>query len=294
MQDNSIIESLVLIKLKISSWTSKREHRREARELETNRGAANGTVSVKAEYLEEKYRHLIGTASSHLRSFFNDNTLPWMDGGYRIVPVEKYQSLMDSLAQVIREEWEPAVLVLSSSYDAIKLAAQSRLSELYDPANFPAPGDFAGSYAVDIQRSAVQKADDARIAGMSESALAEIRDSIRAQQSEALSKATESLIKRVREMMMEIIDRVSRDKKGTHYKSLWSNLRALVAVLPQLNINGDPRITKAVDNINERIARWPAEYMRQSKSARDTVATAAAGILQDLNSTVSSASVEVE
>jgi len=294
MQDNAIIESLVLIKLKISSWTSKRENRREARELETNRGAANGTVSVKAEYLEEKYRHLIGTAASHLRSFFNDHTLPWMDGGYRIVPVEKYQSLMDSLAQVIREEWEPAVLVLSSSYDAIKLAAQSRLSELYDPANFPAPGDFAGSYAVDIQRSAVQKADDARIAGMSESALAEIRDSIRAQQSEALSKATESLIKRVREMMMEIIDRVSRDKKGTHYKSLWSNLRALVAVLPQLNINGDPRITKAVDNINERIARWPAEYMRQSKSARDTVATAAAGILQDLNSTVSSASVEVE
>lgn len=69
---------------------------------------------------------------------------------------------------------------------------------------------------------------------------------------------------------------------GVFRDSLVENLRDLVKVMPSLNITGDPELDALSDRLSQ-LAKYDAETLRNSDTAREKVANEAKRILEDIH-----------
>jgi Protein of unknown function (DUF3150) len=284
--NQSITKRAMLVSLNIQQWTGAKHDRKVSQEVAI---AHNSDVSMGryrkllvAKESLERLRQLTSTA----RQEHYKRTLPWSDGGTRILSSEAYFEYAEKMRELGRE-WEPAVDEFLAQYPQVIAEARGRLNGLFNEEDYPTPANMRRKFSFTFSVLPMPTAKDFRVE-LGDAETKRVRAEIEESVNESLRVAMNDVWERLRDVVSRMVERLraySMTEKGVSNPfrdSLVTNIRELLDVLPSLNITQDANLTEVAQKIGAELCRYDADTLREDTSARERTADAAEAILKQM------------
>jgi hypothetical protein len=276
MTTNALSERAMLASLNIRRWSPALTDKKITHEVATSHAVSEkragkyrkNAIDVKAPSFQA-----VVSAASELRNQHYFYTLPWSQDGARILPsavFEKYSNEMRKL----RLSFENCVRGFVDDYPRLMLVAKRELNGMYNEADYPT--NVAAKFGVDIAFMPLPDAQDFR-ASLSESAVSEIKKGIEAELQKTTQLAMHEPYERLYTHISRMVERLS-DKKAIFRDTLVTGLADLCAILPGLNLMGDPQLDDLRKRAESLIANVDPQDLRDVPAVRRDVARKAAEI----------------
>lgn len=263
-----IVRTLIAVKLSVSQWTGNLVDRAKSRKIEADNNAEHGTASVVLHYLPPDARKRLGTAVSQLKDAWNRHTLPWEDGGWRVVPAAQYLKLLDTIAP-FKAEFDAAVSAIVDAYPQIEAEARRRLNGMFDASRFPTQEELRGKYGAEQTEKPIPLAGDLRVEGLSVAAMQQVQKSVEQQIHASIQGTVRHIIDCLAELVQDGIGRLSKaNQEGTRYGGLAAQARKICGPLRELNITGDAELARLIDDTEKAITFYSGDSLRDSETCR--------------------------
>jgi len=282
-QGQEAVRHLVMVKMTISAWYGRATDDGLSREVEQNKGADTGSMGVVVSLLPKMIAHELGCAVSQLRGKWNERTLPWEDGGWRVVRADRYMALMESV-QEYRDALQSATDKIVSTYDQILVEQKDKLNGAFNPDLYPSRSQLEEKFGVYFSSRAIVPAGDMRIEGLPEDQMKSIRNAVQEEYKAQIQTAVNSIIGKVRKLAEDMITRLTKkEQKGTRYTGLIELTKRTVESLKELNILGDPKIEELLNTAEAKLTEYDADSIRTDKKVRRLVEENAKAVLSELD-----------
>ena len=267
----------MLARLSISAWTARKHDKSVSAEVEATHGAHDAGRFNKL-LVSKALLEPLAKLGGEVRKYHYANTLPWNDGGDRLLPSILFMAYTDQIRE-FKRQFAKLVSELTHAYPAEVQTARNRLGSMYNPADYPDVSELYGRFDISIEFEPIPNAKDFRV-DVSDEAADEIRNQITNSVNLRQQEAVKDCYRRVREVVSKIHERLSVED-AMFRDTLIENARDLMAVLPGLNITDDPALTALHGEINELLMVEPTT-LRNSPTKRKETADAADAILAKL------------
>lgn len=267
----------MLVELTIRQWTARKHDKKVSREVDQGHGAQNAGRYNK-QLIEKGALESVAKQAAAIRTFHYARTLPWGNNGQRLLPAKFFMEYRTELIK-LRDEFNRNVNNFMLLYPQLVAEARTRLGTLYDPTEYPPATDVRLSFGVEFEIFPVPTAGDFRVDVASEER-SEITAQIEAATLERQAGATKACYVRVRDVLQRMKQQCVAGKTRIT-DSLVADARDLTSALDDLNIAGDPELTR----VNEEIRRdllIDAEDLRRDPKARQAVGDRASELLDSL------------
>jgi hypothetical protein len=291
MTTNSLAERAMLASLNIRRWQAALTDKRITTEVATHHAVDEkraGKYHKNAIDVRAPSFQTVVTAASDLRNRHYFYTLPWGQDGARILPAAIFEEYSEEMRK-LRGAFERAVKSFVDDYPLLKLAAKRELNGMYDESDYPT--NIAAKFGVDIVFMPLPDAHDFR-ASLSEATVAEIKEGIAAELQKTTKLAMREPYERLYTHISRMVARLS-DKKAVFRDTLVTGLADLCAVLPGLNVTGDPQLEELRKRAEMMIAHVDPQDLRDVPSLRNNVARQAADIQHVMAGFMGTATSEV-
>ena len=281
-----ITHKAMLAAVHISIWTATKHDRKVSRDVADRHGAReragryNKQLLMGAGRLEE-----LRTLAGQIRQHFYKITLPWSDEGFRLLPSH---FLFDLTARMREFEagFSSGVEQFLAVYPDYIREAKAELGSLFREEDYPSTAELRGKFSVKLEILPVPTGDDFRVV-MSAEEQARIAREIDANVRQSLTRGTEELWKRLREVVSHMVDRLGEPEARFH-ASLVTNISDLASLLPQLNVNQDPDLERFATQIRDRLCNYTAQDLKKHDVLRVSTAAEAAGIVARMDEVLES------
>jgi hypothetical protein len=269
-----IRDRLVLVRLRISSWTGKVASKQAARSAEEIHHAERGEVFAKIYQISNTYTGQIEKITRGLYRWFHESALPWGEGGWRIMRVESFLEAADHVREAQDEISACArdIFGRPETYAAIKADSKQRLGSLYDEATFPTPDELIERYGATLLKDVVTNTEDVRLAGLSDTDLEEFRHSIEDELTSSLDGAMIELVARLRELVAGFMDKIetvnSNPNRQPRFGKILAAMRDSIEILRRLNLTANPKIADAITTVETTLANRNADALNWEKPER--------------------------
>ena len=278
-------ERAMLVSLSVSIWSARKHDSRISDKVAAEHGADRSMGRYAKHLFPRELLTAVNAANTALREHHNLNTLAWGDDGTRILPAANYLGYQ-AQQQALEDTFGRAVRDFVASYPAYVETARTALNGLFDARDYPPPGRIAEKFAVRRHFLPVAQADDFRVR-LGEAEVARIRGEIETRTADLVANAHRDLWQRVQAVTSRLVERLSAfqvdPKTGGRINpfrdSLIENIRALLEIMPRLNITGDARIEQVRQDLAEQVACHDPEALRDNDFLRADVVDAASDIL---------------
>ncbi len=267
-------EKSMLVELTIHKWTATKHDKNVSTEVERAHSASNAGRYNKR-LIDKAHLAAIEAAASSLRRTHYSMTLPWNDGGQRILPsvlFMEYRAAIDDR----KREFMQHVQKFLGLYPQLVQDARTRLSTMYDPQDYPDVSDIGKLFGVTTDISPVPSANDFRV-----DIAVEAQDEVREQINETVRVRQKAAMQECWSRMKEIVTRIAEQcskEKGVIRDSLMENALSYTRLLDGLNIGNDPDLADAGRQLRDLIVHPDA--LRTNPSERKRVADGATAILE--------------
>lgn len=280
--NENVIESLAKVRLSIRAYTAARRSAEIEREVEASHNADNA-VRAKLVVIGADWTAPITKIQSAARAEFYRRTLPWEDGGWRVIPAAQYLKLEDGIA-TLRGQLRSAVADMLSHYDDILADSKRRLNGLFQTVEFPSLSRLSAAYDMDFGCYPVQSPNDARIIGIGEAQQEKMREKMRADYSAQVRDGVVSLCERIRDVVLEASARFGEsDGKGQRLSRLIARAKRVADEVRTLNITEDGRLKDIADRLENTIGAIPPDAANEVPALRQAAHNAAVNILDAVN-----------
>jgi hypothetical protein len=293
-----LTEKAVIVRHTVTgrSYGRTKQDKNLADKVASEHGAQKGGKAVKASkvLIDPSFTEKLGEIGGKAYQAHIQGTLPWDDEGYRILPTANYFPYMAEQGRY-RDQYRAAVADFEAHYpDAIE-DAQRRLGDLFDRSNYMAPGNLFArhpttdqylrfcvghpQHGIDIQP--LPSKADIRVK-MHGDEVSRIQAQIEARVQRTVTMAMQDLWGRLRAPIETLATRLGSYNEGDikRFESAWiENVRAIVEIVPKLNLTGDAGLIEMVADAQHLLLRWNADQMRVSKPTREMVKDSANAIL---------------
>jgi hypothetical protein len=276
-----ITQRAMLAAVHISIWTATKHDRKVSRDVANQHGAQeragryNKQLLMGAARLED-----LRTLAGQIRQHFYKVTLPWSDEGLRLLPSHFLFDLTARMRE-FKAEFSSGVEQFLDIYPSYIQEARAELGSLFREEDYPSVDELREKFSVNLEILPISTGDDFRVT-MSAEEQARIAREIDANVRQRLTKGTEDLWKRLREVVNHMVDRLNEPESRFH-TTLVTNIHDLVSLLPQLNVNQDPDLERFATQIRERLCNYTAQELKKDDSLRTSTAVEAAGIVAQMD-----------
>jgi hypothetical protein len=276
-----ITERAMLAAVHISIWTAVKHDRKISREVAHQHGAHVGAGRYNkqllngAENLDE-----LRTLAGRIRQHFYKITLPWSDEGFRLLPSNFYFDLMARMRE-FEASFEQGVDNFLAVYPHYIDQVRPELNGLFREEDYPSADKLREKFGVKLEVLPIPSGADFRVQ-MSAEEQARVAREIDANVRQSLTRGTEDLWKRLREVVSHMVDRLNEPESRFH-ASMVTNVCDLVEILPRLNITGDPDLNRLADEVRQRLCNYSSQDLKKHDLLRDTTATDAADIVAQMD-----------
>ena len=204
-----------------------------------------------------------------------DERFPAWDGSYRLIPKSRMSEQWDWEDQVASENKELYRIAIDSVFDAkerdrIELHEGAEAS-VYNASLYPSEEEMLERYCFEFHAGQIpDPSRDVRV-GASADQVERFRNELSAQQNNSAKEAHLTLIKRVEEQLLRVVDRMENydgKKKGSFNDTLIPNLLQIANVLGEVNIYDDPAVTTIADQIAEKFNGISSSDLRGDEDMR--------------------------
>jgi hypothetical protein len=289
-----ITNRAMLAAVHISIWTATKHDRKVSRDVANQHGAQeragryNKQLLMGAARLED-----LRTLAGQIRQHFYKVTLPWSDEGLRLLPSHFLFDLTARMRE-FKTDFSAGVDQFLEVYPSYIREARAELGSLFREEDYPSVDKLREKFNVNLEILPISTGDDFRVT-MSAEEQARIAREIDANVRQRLTKGTDDLWKRLRDVVSHMVDRLNEPESRFH-ATLITNIHDLVSLLPQLNVNQDPDLERFATQIRARLCNYTAQDLKKDDLLRTSTAAEAAGIVAEmdelLESRLSQSSVE--
>jgi hypothetical protein len=227
-------------------------------------------------------------ASVQARMILWENSLPWKDDGWRLLPSAAYMTF----SAKIREQHaalDAAVDALLARYDELKKQARADLNGLYREQDYPSPADVRARFGIAVEFAPLPSGNDFRLELPDEERRV-IADSVTRRVAEAIDVAMrdawDRLYQAVRHMGERIAARAEAEraegkdgKLPPFHRSVVTNLIETAEALGALNVTGDPSLEAMRQRVIEELGGFSVEDIKTDDLARIEAAARVDSIL---------------
>lgn len=254
----------LLARLSIGVWSG-RLHDEDVSEAARRRfGADEGAGSYTKQIIAPKFLNGVAKAARTAKSVHELLTLPWQDGGTRIMTVQAYNSDYMNRMRTSRTQFEQEVRTfLNGAYSEAIDEARVRLKMMFKQEDYPTAEEAKGRFSFDIEVMKVPEAADFRVKLSDKSTNLIVRD-IEKRTNERIRNAQRDVFGRVFEVVEHMSTKLReyRNNEGTFKDSLVYNVQELAEMLPMLNVTDDPRITELGERLKNELAEHSPTILR--------------------------------
>lgn len=283
----------MLATLKISKWGGEKKDQSITQEIAQSKDANARLVSGHKKLIEApsfaRISTVAGKARNHVHYVY---TMPWADNGARILPVELYSRYMQEMA-LVQDEFDSAVDDFIAEYPTLIKAAelkQSGLGTAFNLSDYPSPQALRNHFRLEAKIRPIPEGRDFRVS-MTDEVIKGIQQDLDAEVTEAFMGATRSVYRRIAEVVTSMCEGLERHgqkapgaKKAKGFKDASiENVIKLVEILPDLNVAGDPVLSKLANDMANKLTRYTAEDYREDEALREQTIKDAKAILSEVD-----------
>lgn len=269
----NLSDRALLVQLSVSQWTARKYDKKVTNEV----ASAHGTTTVAGRYNKSllpmnDYLDRVHKKTTHIRTKFYENTLPWGIEGTMMLPTSNYLQLMTDFRKE-KGEWQYLVNEFVSNYDQLRLDAKRLLGSLYDDADYPDESDVARKFNMDMAIFPVPNTDF-RVAIASDE-LTRIQQDVEKRIADAQTTAMKEVWDRLYERVKHMAEKLA-DPKAIFRDTMVENTKELCALLPRLNFMDDPNLEQLRLQVEGSLLKHPEALRNDPDLRRDTAAEAKA------------------
>jgi len=289
-----INKTSVLVDLNISTWTGRKLDKRVSDEIDaskntkTRAGNYNKHLLAGTAKLEE-----VAKIAGAVRTWHYQQTLPWSDGGSRLLPMKNFFEYKQTLGMLERQ-FNDAVEAFLQDYPQLVSAAAFQLGDLFDRSEYPDAEKLRYKFRFRYAFTPVPDIGDFRVDAGEETKREleeQYRNSFEEKLNDALKDIWERLHTTLSHMSEKLADaqtpRVAKD--GTENRtqifrdSLITNATELCGLLSKLNVTNDPKLEDARRTLENTLSGVTPQSVRDSDDVRHTVKKRVDEILSTLD-----------
>lgn len=276
----SLRDRALLVRLSVSRWCGRRKDVNAARTVTDAAEAKREAVNVTKSLIDGPSFRRVQTLAATLRNFHYDQTLPWEDGGRRLIPTAKFDSYWSEIEK-IREQFNLAVDAFLKTYGVLKIQARSNLGTLFDEQDYPPVTVLRNKFRVGVVAYEMPS-EDIRVTASAQ-ALERIRKDLADEADRATVLATKDLYKRA----LGLVDRMAEtlgNPNAVFRDTLVNNLISFLDFLPDFNdlfSESDPELVRLHERLKALVIE--PDTLRTDPAARTATAKAAGHLAGDVS-----------
>ena len=266
-----VARAAMLVTLNVSIYSGRKKDARTQAEVVAakNSGSSRAASVYKALFSDNPELDAITKFQARARARHYQLTLPWQDGGARLLPTK---ALLDYTQEMNRysAEFDRLVDTFLNRYDTSVAAAAFKLGTLFDRDEYPTREQAAGKFRFEIAYAPVPSSGDFRL-DIEAEVQQELVDKFERRLETQLAAAQQDAWSRMHEVLTRLKDRLTLDEEGKRKKfhdPMVTNAQELCVLLTQLNVTNDPALEKARQQLEEAMAGVDPQELRKEESAR--------------------------
>lgn len=279
-KEMNIRKKAVLTTLNVSAWTARKYDRKVSENIEEQYRATEAGRYNKL-LISKDFLKNIEKITSSARSYQYKVTLPWTDGGYRLLHKRVYFDYMAEMAKY-QDQFNSEVRIFLDNYSANIDEARERLADMFNFDDYPTIDNLKTrfNFTVTITPIPSQFDTDLRV-GFSDETMEEIEENIKDRLEESTRHAVRNLGERLYKVVEAIVKRLS-NVDAVFRNSLVENVRELCDLFPILNITEDPEMDELFREVKDKLTVFEPEELRANANTRYKVASEAQSILDKM------------
>lgn len=287
MESVNISDRAMLVRLSVSQWTAAKNDRKVNKEVADNHNSAEDMGKFKKSLVAKEALKKLSDIRTELRDFHYTHTLPWIDGGSRILSSTGSIGYFKEMNKKVAR-YQSATDELIDSYDSLVEEARVKLNGLFDSADYPPISQIRSKFGVTMEIDPVAVASDFRVK-MSEAEVNSIRGQIERAGQQRLQEAMKDIWTRIQRVVAHMVDRLKSYEvtpegkvKNKFHDTLITNVTDLLDILPSLNITDDANLSLFGERIKKELTVYTPDQLRENVKAREETAAKAADILSKM------------
>jgi len=272
----------MLVNISLSVWTGRKLDKQVSAEVDV----AKSTKTRAGNYHKNLFAGVdelaaVGRISGKIRNWLHEQTLPWSDGGDRLLPMPNYMDFKAQL-RVYEDEFKAAVKIFCDTYSTLISAQAFTMGALFDRSEYPDVADIADKFDMRYTFSPVPEVGDWRV-DVNEADKKELAEQYKKAYDDRLSFTTKELWDRLHGVLTHMADRLADTPDGERKifrDSLLETPVKLCELLTKLNITNDPKLEAARKILEAAVCNIDIKDLRESDGARLEVKTQVDEILK--------------
>jgi hypothetical protein len=284
----SIDQKAMIVKLHISAWKGRKKDDRVTAKTNLDHGAKDGAGVYHKHLLAKKHLASVQQAESAARAFHQRNTLPWKDGGDRLLPSKNFLRYNKGMRD-LKQRFENAVAKFLNQYPSLVTDAKQVLGSMYQKTEYPNTTEIEDYFKFFTDIEPVPVADDFRVQ-LNELEVKKIKKEIEDRNIRDQKEANKDLWQRIYSGVKAMADGMSDEtdatgkilKKGRVYDAYVNNLKSLAEILPDLNIDDDPNLNKMAKEVKDSLTQHTPGQLRKDATLKQDTAQKAQEIIDKM------------
>ena len=263
----------LLVQLSVSQWTARKYDKKATQEVASSHGVQSAVGRYNKSLLPmNDLLDRVHKKTTHVRTKFYENTLPWGVEGTMMLPTSNYLQFMTDFRKE-KSEWQYLVDQFVGNYDQLRLDAKRMLGSLYNDADYPDENEIARKFKMDMAIFPVPSTDF-RVSIASDE-LTRIQQDVERRVQEAQTVAMKEVWDRLYDRVKHMAEKLA-DPKAIFRDTMVENTKELCALLPRLNFMDDPNLEQLRLQVEGALLKHPDALRNDPDLRRDTAAEAKA------------------
>lgn len=278
-QKNNLCEKAMLVSVSFSFWTGKTKDRKVTAEVIVTKKSARDAGAWLTNLVSKHDLRNVESARGKVRETHYKYSLPWMDGGLRILPSAMFMKYRQEMSKAIAEH-DKALAAFLRDYPTIVKHAKKRLGALLEGKRLPETWEVKRKFAIRQDILPIPSMGDFRCELSSDEA-----DEIRKNVAKSIESMTERAVANIWEQfttLIEKIEKTMKDPKKVFRDTLISNLTDFCELIPKMNLTNDNKLETLRKEAIAKLAELKPIDLRESKADRKKAHKSAKEIMEKI------------
>lgn len=281
-----IQNSSVLVDLNLSVWTGRKMDKKTSDEVVAAKSARSKNAATVSKHLLAGNDTLtrIQKHAGMIRTWHYEQTLPWSDGGSRLLPMKSFFDYKAKLGE-FEQEFNDMIDEFVTEYPVLVSAAAFQLGDLFDRNEYPEVESLQERFKFKYVFLPVPEMGDFRV-DVGTDAKAELQAQYDKFYQAKLESAMKDMWDRLHTSLSNLSERLDYSDGGVKKvfrDSLVTNALEVCGMLSNLNVTNDPKLEDARRRLEQTLSGIEATDLRESPALRNDVKTRVDSILKSFD-----------
>ena len=246
-------------------------------------GAEGEFLSAGKKLLDTKHHAYkkVTAVRGQVLHYWKGQTLPYPEPGIRLIHQDKIEAFNQQMVD-FKDELQEAVAQLDEHYEELKAAAQRRLGDLFNPADYPPA--LTGLFDLAWEFPNVQPSD--YLLQLNPIIYEQEKARVAARFEEAVRLAEQAFVNEFAGLVSHVTERLSTNPEGEQKvfrDSVIGNLTEFFERFRQLNVNSSPQLDDLVAQVQRVVHGVQPQELRSNDSLRQHITSALVGVQATLD-----------